>query len=318
MVGVTLFFVLSGYLITGILVRERERTGRVDFLRFYIRRGVRLLPALAVLLALTPLALWMLRDPALSPDLVGASLASFFYVSDFVRSTGDPMVVLGHTWSLAVEEQFYLVWPVLLVLVASRWLTRKQILSAVVLIGAALAIWRLVASGMFDFDRAYFALDTNAFGLLFGAGLALRPIALTCRAGTVLAGAAAVGLIAFAVAPVEPSTPAYYAALTFGAPAAGLLAILAVAGAQSAGSPFTLPPIVFFGRVSYSLYLWHEVILLSKPGGAEIEGVWRVIAIAASIILAVLSWVFVEAPLQNVRKRWEARSKGEAAVVPVN
>lgn len=309
MVGVTLFFVLSGYLITGLLVRERERSGRVDFPRFYVRRGVRLLPALAALLVLTPFALWLMRDPRLGTDLMGASLAAFFYVSDFLRASGDSLVVLGHTWSLAVEEQFYLIWPVALVFVASRWLTRRQLFVVVVILAAALAIWRIVASGLFGFDRAYFALDTNAFGLLFGACLALRPVVLSSRAGTLTACAAAIGLIAFAVAPLEPTSPAYYAALTYGAPMAGLLAVVAVTGAQSAGRPFTLPLMVFFGRVSYSLYLWHEVILLSKPGGEDIEGVWRMAAVVASIALAVLSWVLVEAPCQNVRKQWEVRTK---------
>ncbi|WP_234752504.1 acyltransferase family protein [Arthrobacter ramosus] len=187
MVGVTLFFVLSGYLITGILIRERDRFGSVDFRDFYLKRALRLLPALTALLLLTPIALWLLRDPRLSWDLLGSSLSTFFYISDFVRATGDPMVVLGHTWSLAVEEQFYLIWPAILVLAALRWLSKAKVFWAVVLLAVILAVWRLVASGMFTFDRSYFSLDTNAFGLIFGACLALRPIKLSHRSGTVLA-----------------------------------------------------------------------------------------------------------------------------------
>lgn len=312
MVGVTLFFVLSGYLITGVLLRERERSGGVDFVRFYVRRGVRLLPALAALLILAPVALWLMRDPRLGPDLIGASLAAFFYLSDFLRASGDPLVVLGHTWSLAVEEQFYLIWPVLLVLVASRWLTRRRLLPSVIVLGAAFAVWRLAASGVFSFDRAYFALDTNAFGLLFGACLALRPAHLSSRAGTILATSAAAALLVFAMVPLEPGSAAYYVALTFGAPVAGLLAVAAVAGAQTAQRPFTMAPLVFFGRISYSLYLWHEVILLSKPGGSDIDGAWRAVAVAAALLLALLSWVFVESPAQNIRKRLEARGRAAA------
>jgi peptidoglycan/LPS O-acetylase OafA/YrhL len=300
MIGVTLFFVLSGYLITDLLLREQATTGRIRFLIFYWHRALRLLPALLVVLLFTPVALWILRDPRLGADLIPASLSALLYVSDFVRASGDAMVVLGHTWSLAVEEQFYFIWPALLILVILRWVPKKVAFWILLGLAIVLAAWRVVAAASFGFDRTYFSLDTNAFGLVFGACLALRPSSIPANAATALTIASVTGLFVFAVLPSDMG-PTYYMALTYGAPVAALLALLAIIGALTGSKPFTVAPLVFFGRISYGLYLWHEVILLSQPDGGAIEGVWRVVAALVAVALAVASWVFVERPASRYR-----------------
>ena len=308
MAGVTLFFVLSGYLITGLLLRETEVSGTVDIRAFYARRALRLLPALVVVLAATPLVLLVLDDRRVGLHLLGASMASLFYVADVVRASGDHMVVLGHTWSLAVEEQFYLLWPFLLGAL-SRATRASRVALFRITLGLALAtvVWRLTASQLFGFDRVYFAPDTNAFGLFLGCALACRPVRLSQRVGTAVVGVAGLLLVLLAVGP-GITDGRYQAVLMFGAVPAGLVGVLAVIGAQNARF-VGLPPLVFFGRISYGLYLWHGVLLLSTPGGAPLFAARdRGLAVLVSIALATTSFYLVENPALRAKRRFERAS----------
>lgn len=310
MIGVTLFFVLSGFLITSQLVRESERTGRVDFKAFYARRALRLLPALVVMLLVTPVVLWLAEDPALTARVIPASLVVLFYLSDFFRAAGDTLVVYGHTWSLAVEEQFYLVWPVLLVLVLMRYLPRKATYGVLIALAVAFGLWRVTASAVLPFERTYFSVDTNALGLVLGAVLAFRRPVWSNRMAGVVAIAATLALLLFAVIPLEPKSDMYYLGLTYGAPVAALLGAVAIAGARLVRGPLSFPPLVFFGRISYGLYLWHDVLLQMNPGGEPINDKWRAVAVLAATVLAVASWVLVEYPALQMKKRFE---RAEAA-----
>jgi len=313
MVGVTLFFTLSGYLITGLLVREQSDTGRVAFRDFYIRRALRLLPAILFLLLLTPLILWAVRDPSLSPEIVPASLITLFYLSNFFRAAGDHLVVYGHTWSLSVEEQFYILWPTIFVLIILRRVPRGAQFWIVAVLTILFAALRVSSAFTMPFERAYFALDTNAFGLLAGAALALRPPNLSKRVASWLTVGAVLALAAIAIYPIEVESPGYYAFLVYAAPLAAALAVVAIAGARHASTPLGVPPLVFFGRLSYGLYLWHEVILFTSPGGHPITENGRVVAAAIALIIATVSWIIVERPALLLKRRFE-RVKPETAL----
>jgi len=316
MVGVTLFFTLSGYLITGLLIREQQDTGRVAFRDFYIRRALRLLPAILFLLLLTPLILWAVGDPSLTTELIPASLITLFYLSNFFRAAGDHLVVYGHTWSLSVEEQFYILWPTIFVLLILRRVPRRAQFWIVATLAVAFAVWRVNSTFTMSFDRAYFALDTNAFGLLAGAALALRPPKLSKRVASWLAVLAVLALTAISVYPVKVESPDYYAFLVYAAPVAAALALVAIAGARHASMPLGIPPLVFFGRLSYGLYLWHEVILFTSPGGHPITETARIAAAAIAVVIALLSWILVERPALLMKKRFE-RVRPETALLDI-
>ncbi len=305
MVGVTLFFVLSGFLITSILIRERETRGRIDLKAFYVRRVLRLMPALVLLLIFSPVVLWVLRDPLLSSSLIPASLITVTYLGDFFRAAGDHLVVYGHTWSLAVEEQFYIVWPILLIALAYLSKGKRKLFWWVVGAALILAAWRVFASGTMPFERVYYSLDTNALSLMAGAALAIRPPSLKNAAAVVTAILGLVGLVALAALPLDPGGDLYFSALMFGAPLAVIMSLVAIAGASQTPKILGARPLVFFGRLSYGLYLWHEMLLLSTPFGHQVEGSWRVVAAVAAVLLAFASWVFIESPAIKLKKRFE-------------
>ncbi|TME48646.1 MAG: acyltransferase, partial [Chloroflexi bacterium] len=181
LLGVGVFFVLSGYLITDLLLSQRERTGRIWLGRFWLRRARRLLPALWVMLAVV--AVWVsLVQPeqlaALRQDVVAAFAyaSNWWYVFQHISyfASFGPPSPLGHLWSLAVEEQFYVVWPLLLI-IAVRFVRRRQVLVVLVLLGvvaSALAMAALYQAGG-NPNRMYYGTDTRAFELLIGASLAL-------------------------------------------------------------------------------------------------------------------------------------------------
>ena len=181
LLGVGVFFVLSGYLITDLLLAEREREGAIALGRFWLRRARRLLPALWVMLVVV--TLWIVfLDPSQLGGIRGALLAALLYFSNwwyafqhvsYFASFGAPSP-LGHLWSLAVEEQFYLVWPLLLIL-ALRFVHRRWLLVGLVIAGALASAWAMAALFQPGSDptRVYEGTDTRAFQLLIGASLAI-------------------------------------------------------------------------------------------------------------------------------------------------
>ena len=181
LLGVGVFFVLSGYLITDLLLAEREREGAIALGRFWLRRARRLLPALWVMLVVV--TLWIVfLDPSQLGGIRGALLAALLYFSNwwyafqhvsYFASFGAPSP-LGHLWSLAVEEQFYLVWPLLLML-ALRVVHRRWLLAGLLVAGAVASAWAMAALFQPGSDptRVYEGTDTRAFQLLIGASLAI-------------------------------------------------------------------------------------------------------------------------------------------------
>jgi peptidoglycan/LPS O-acetylase OafA/YrhL len=257
--GVTAFFVLSGFLITTILVGQHERTGRIAILAFYRRRFVRLAPALLGLLAFT-----LVFGLAIGwPSQWQAGLAScLVYVSNWVQVANVNIDPLGHTWSLAIEEQYYLVWPALIVLLRGRLLT-----VAVVGIVVASTV-RIVATGPFE----YFSTVTRADAILVGAVVALvRP---RWHPGIAIAGL--VGLVAVALI-----DPVHDLAIP-----AAMIATVAVIGGRF--EPLgVLAPI---GLRAYSLYLWNWPMTL-------LFGAIGPLAPLMTIVVGEISYRLLEAPV---------------------
>jgi len=295
--GVTLFFVLSGYLITSLLIREWDRWGSISLWRFWARRAVRLLPALLVLVALTPVLLWATGDSRLA-TYPTAAVASVFYVNNWVRINGTDLGLFNHLWSLSVEEQFYAVWPLLFVALMV-WLRSRAL--TVVLVLASVAMFYSVWT-----QQSYIATEANAFALLLGVTLAFG-CSIILRQG-------------WALPRLNPLVPAAVMVLVSAFPGRGpdldhalfrpLGAVYAVIGvwlvyAAVSGHSRVVGSrvMVFFGTISYALYLWHQTLINSRLLGDHT--VARNLAlIAVAIGLSWLSWVAVEKPLGRLRFRF--------------
>lgn len=324
--GVDAFFVLSGFLITGLLLREWETAGRLSLTSFWTRRVRRLLPAL--LLLVTSLVIAGRLDPSLrrTPGLAGDMASTLGYVANwhliatggnyFVR-TGPPSP-LEHTWSLAIEEQFYLVWPLVLLLVLRR---RRSIraLRTVACAGAAIsALDMAVLAGHSSIDRIYYGTDTRAFALLIGAVLAtVVPLSSTPSAAWRARELRAAGIVSVLVLGyLWHSANGSSVTLFRGQAQLAALAVAVVlasalkdpAGPLAQG--LRLPALRGLGIISYGLYLWHWPIflLLSAERTGETGVALLCLRIAASITAATLSYVLVERPLRRgvVLPRWQA------------
>jgi peptidoglycan/LPS O-acetylase OafA/YrhL len=288
-VGVTLFFVLSGYLITSLLLAERERAGRADLGRFYVRRGLRLFPALiAVLVVVAALAILGLL-PAAATDNVNyplMELGVMAYVVNWLFVAGQNSGVLGHTWSLAVEEQFYLLWPVIL-LAGLRFarIGRAGLVLAIlvlVLLDVPYRLWLDLGGGLM---HVFVGTDSRGDALLLGCALSLLQSRWSPRAGWLgLAGIAV-------VAATWPGDPGLGSQILF-IPAAALVCTLAVAGCPAG---LSWRPLAFVGKISYGLYLWHGVLIWYHLP-------WPV-AVPLSIAIAIASYYVIERPFLRLKDR---------------
>ena len=318
-VGVTLFFVLSGYLITTILLTEHTGSGRIDLRAFYARRALRLFPALALLIVAVPFIQKATSDPHLSYDYVGWATAAVLYVGNFVRASGAGLGPLDHTWSLAVEEQFYLVWP--LVLLALLWWARndaRKLLRGVVALAAVATAWTALAAFLLDFNRTYFAPDTNAFALMMGCALAAWLKVAPRREGSGPswpAWAALAVLVGMAAFPTIDFYGIDLRIVAHGAPVfalAGVVLVVAAVVCPDRG-PLVWRPLTWMGTVSYGVYLWHQVFLQSAPWGVPVTGRFRDLAVALAIGVAALSYYLLEKPLLRVKRRFEYKAAEQRA-----
>jgi peptidoglycan/LPS O-acetylase OafA/YrhL len=304
-VGVDVFFVISGFLITSI-VHPEILAGRFSFARFYERRIRRLFPALfAVLLASLAAALVILMPEDFKSFAKSIAAATLFAANLFFWRTAGyfdgpaESKPLLHTWSLSVEEQFYIVYPVVLLLLARRvsaralpaWLAGAAAVSFLASL-AALARWP---------EAAFYLPIYRAWELLLGAWLALtppRPLTRPLRSLLALTGLAMVG---YAVLSFTPATPFPGANALFPALGTALVILAGAAGEHGPGRLLGWRPVVLIGLISYSLYLWHwplivftRYVLMREPDTAE-----RLALLAAALILATLSWRFVERPFRG-------------------
>ena len=292
-IGVDVFYVISGFLITGLLVRELRATSTVDLVTFYARRLRRLLPAALVVIGVTLVASWAVLSRLRFPEVAGDAAASALYVSnlrfaeqatDYLAAHESPSPYL-HFWSLAVEEQFYLFWPLLL-LVGARLLSLARL-------GLLLA---LVALGSFGLSLvwtdteapwAFFSLPTRAWELAVGALIAVGALRLPRRSpeplaiGLVTAG---LGLIVIACVVIDDSTP--YPGMAALLPVVGTALVIIGGSATSAGPSRWLSASVprWLGRISYSLYLWHWPILVLVPIAIGIDSLGLRLGLAAVAI----------------------------------
>ncbi len=322
-VGVDVFFVISGYLITSIILHEKNQ-GRFSLAGFYERRVRRIFPALFMVMAVTyPLA-FLLLTPTAMQEFAGSAAAStvfignvFFLGASGYFATAAELKPLLHAWSLSVEEQFYLLFPVFLLL-TWRFGRRAQIglIAAVAVASLALAQWQ-VSTG--DTQRAFFLLQARMWEILVGVLLAFwlasaRGEALRLQGRFRHAALLGLALIFAAVLCYGPDTP--FPGLAAAVPCAGAALVIVFASpAGLAGTMLSRRPVVFIGIISYSLYLWHYPLLAFTRIATETVSLAQLLAVCGlSFLIACLSWRYVEQPARHVRALPRATVFGGAAL----
>lgn len=311
-VGVDVFFVISGFLITSLLVREVRSTNGVSVLAFYGRRARRILPVACLVIAVTVVAAYAAVGP-----LVGRSTAidgrwSAVFAANFrfiaqgtdYFAQGTPPSPLQHYWSLAVEEQFYLVWPTLLLAVAvvGRRLQRPTgTLRVALIVGVGLSLAWSVHQTAINSTAAYFSPFTRAWELGLGALLAtltgwVERTPAPIRTSASWVGLGAILVAAFVFGPTTPF-PGWVALL----PVGGTVLLIAGGFGQPAGASshlLSLRPLRWIGRISFSIYLWHwPVLIITEDHFANgLTPKLRVACVALTVVLATASYYLVERP----------------------
>jgi peptidoglycan/LPS O-acetylase OafA/YrhL len=317
-IGVEVFLAISGFLITSLLGREFRRHGSVDITDFWARRARRLLPAMwAVIFSVVLYAAYVLPEELAS--LRGDAIAALGYAANWVlifdhrsyfEQAGRPSL-LKHFWSLAIEQQFYLLWPGVFSMFVAR-VPRTLSVSLLILAAAASAAWMGV---LFDPDmdpsRLYFGTDTRASGLLLGAALALMAPGASAATRTrfwsdvlEVAGILALSALILAFFVVDEYDPPLYLGGFF---AVAVLTVIVIAAATTPDSPIVgrvlrMAPLRWLGVRSYSLYLWHyPVFMVSRPElDLPLTGLPAlVLRIAIALVCAELSFRWIETPVRN-------------------
>ncbi len=316
--GVDLFFVLSGYLITSLLLHEFSADGKIDLLRFWGRRARRLFPAVALVILFALLAtltiarddLGRTRADALSAIVYLTNwheiIASHSYFNEFGRPS-----LLQHLWSLAVEEQFYLVWPVLLMFGLRRLHPRNMmVLTGVLAVASCTLMWLLYNPGG-DPSRVYYGTDTRAFTLLIGALLAFswpsarKAMRLWRHGATAIdavAAAALIGVLVLFVTLQDYEPWLYHGGFLLMACAGAVLVAGVSYPGGRLGQALGWEPLRWLGARSYGIYLWHWPIMqLTRPNvDVSMHGPLLVLLqAAATVIAAALSYRYVEMPIRN-------------------
>lgn len=296
-VGVDVFFVVSGFLITRLLAAEIDREGTIDLVRFYAYRVKRLVPMAALVLVFIAAGTVLFLPPAFEEVVSGDIIAAAAYVVNWhlasqavdYFSAADVSPV-QHYWSLSIEEQYYVVWPLLL-LAATWWWRRRGRSARRALIGVAAVVGAgsLAYSAAFTADAptaAYFSTLTRAWELALGGLLALVTLPRIAGWASWVLGLGGLGAIAYATHFYDATTP--FPGIAALAPALGTAALL-VAGTAAAKGPVTrileLAPLRYVGRISYSWYLWHWPFVVF---GAAL---WGPLSVAQTTALVAASWV---------------------------
>ncbi len=331
-IGVDVFFVISGFLITGLLLSEMERTGTVSLKRFYSRRAKRLLPVTVVVLGFTVVLSRLLLSPVRMDQVSFDVAAAGLYVVNWrlgaqavdYQATGLDTSPVQHFWSLAVEEQFYVVWPALLLIFALRSRRagrnpRPALAAAVTAVAVSSFAYNIHITGQ-EAGSAYFSTLARGWEFALGGALALVPTSRLRlpRVAAFVLGWAGVGAIAWSVVRFGDGTlfPGTAALL----PVLGTVAIIAAGSAfvASSGSStplgfLTLPPVRHVGRISYSWYLWHwPPLVFATAVWGELSLSSSVAIVAATWVPAVLSYHLVENPFLRSRRLSRYPSKALA------
>jgi peptidoglycan/LPS O-acetylase OafA/YrhL len=317
-IGVDIFFVLSGFLITSLLIQEYTTYKAIRLRNFYIRRILRLAPALIFLLLVFSILSILFLDPIKARSNLIDSLISFFYLSNWARAFNiHPPDFLAHTWSLAIEEQFYILWPPLLILLLryadSSWRMFQ------ITVGLAVSAWLLrvglILTGA-SIERLYNGLDTRADTLLAGCALA---IVLSCNLLTktwhqkiahwlrYIAPLTAILLIYLSIALRWRNPQMYYWILVLIEVLVVILILdIFVSKRSSLRGIFAVPPLVWIGKISYGLYLWHLPVFLTL----KLQGYgWLQVTLLGTLLtfaIASLSYFLIERPCLKLKQRFVA------------
>jgi peptidoglycan/LPS O-acetylase OafA/YrhL len=321
--GVDLFFVISGYVITRLLLDSIQRSGGLDLRAFYIARIRRLVPPLLFMIVLTTVLVGAWAPDTMRRFLADTPFALFggmnwwlvFRETDYFEAIGRPPL-LQHTWSLGVEAQFYLVWPLILLLVL-RYFGKNKISGAALIIAAFSGISLLVVSLQIDaandsqVSHVYFGTDTHSIGLFLGAALAVRWIpqnlneTVSRKAQDFIDGIGVFGLLGIIAAFlfVDESDPTLYK-IAF--PLAGLFGCAIITSIVHPASRFapilSSRPFVWIGERSYAIYLWHWVVFQVTRPDYDLEGsTWALYALRLLIVFALadISLRLVELPVRT-------------------
>jgi peptidoglycan/LPS O-acetylase OafA/YrhL len=336
--GVDVFFVLSGFLITGLLVGERAETGRIRFGAFWARRARRLLPALVILLLVCTSAALVIGGDVLvgiGRQLLGAATFSSNWLAIANGSSyfaGTTPELFRNLWSLAVEEQFYLVWPfVVLLVIFVRW---RWVRFAIfmVLAAASAAAMVLLYSPKVDPTRVYYGTDTHSFGLALGAALAVATAGMarhplewsrwSRRLLQIVAVAAILGLVGLAIVLATDAPLSFRGGLQLVAVLSAVAVLGAIVPGSLLGSILDYLPLRWVGVRSYGIYLWHWPVLLlvtaAQPRWQDSPSTsWLIgaVTVAITVAAAALSYQFVERPIRRLgfgvwaKGMWRAGSR---------
>ena len=331
--GVTLFFTLSGFLITSLLLEEFAQRDAISLRNFYIRRGLRLLPALFALLAVDVLFILTFRTGWTQKADLASVAVTLLYSSNWVQGWQLlPLNQLAHTWSLSVEEQFYLLWPLLVVLLCRLRLgtLRMAIVIAIAAACSAIARFALMYSGA-SAMRLYNGTDTRAEALLlgavaavaFGAGLLRTPTG--SRRSIQWAGTLAFVMLVLymfaGVGAVPRSTSlAYVGSHTVIALLATILIFSLTSGNGVAGrleNLLTWRPLRFVGQISYGLYLWHVLVtaMLDEAGIGNASWSYALWTVTITLAISLLSYFIIEKPCLRLKHAFA--SGDEKAFPPI-
>lgn len=312
--GVDLFFVLSGYLITSLLLAEHRESGRIALSSFWVRRARRLFPALLSLMPAIaiygrffakPSELQSLRADALATLGYVANWSAIFSHKSYWELFASPSP-LEHTWSLSIEEQFYVVWPLIVVLVLRRGTSRSILALALALTGLSM-VAMLVLFNPTATTRVYLGTDTRAAGILAGAALStvLRPNTMfqpnMTRKLDLLGLVAALGL-GVAWCKLDGENPFLYrGGFWLTEIAALVLIVCAVSGPGSVvARVLSFRPLTLVGTISYGIYLWHwPVNVFLTPARVHVHGFWlHVLQFALTFVIAIVSYRVLERPIR--------------------
>jgi peptidoglycan/LPS O-acetylase OafA/YrhL len=299
-VGVDIFFVLSGYLITGLLIKEISESGKINFLGFYAKRLKRLLPGLALMIAITSIAAYFILPP---PDQIPqsrAALSAILWLSNigFILSDSnyfDPVTInlFQHTWSLSVEEQFYLVWPVLILWFVKSKLSPFLWLSLIFVIGFAANIYLSTYKPLWGF----YSMPSRMWQFALGGIVFLLGQKRSLKKSNDLAGFAGLLIIVASVTLIlEGSSYPGCAAL---APSLGAALIL-FCRCSMISNFLSIKPMQALGKISYSWYLWHwPVLILGNEILPNQNWIYQLFLVVLSLLISIAAYYIVESPVRN-------------------
>lgn len=322
LLGVTVFFVLSGYLITSLLLIEHDKTRTINLPQFWLRRVRRLVPAIVFVIVATIVLCTIFNHALLTkmrPDIAPSLLFfnnwwQIFHNVSYFDALGAPSP-LAHYWSLAIEEQFYLVWPIALLVFLKLGVKKTTLRNATLIVAGLSAIEMvLLFSPTADPSRVYYGTDTRAFSLLIGAYLAFvwpshklgarRAIRLTKRTRALLdaiGGLALVGLLLMIMFSNGFSPFLYNGGLVLCSVLTAIVIAVIVHPASIIGRIAGLAPFVWVGKRSYGIYLWHYPLLLLMNPDPRIETPWWLYLVQLAVVFAcaAFSYRFIEDPIRH-------------------